>query len=293
MSETNAVIIGENVQLGLGCNAHNRFIDRLERRDGVWRILDRRSVYDFSAFTFPGGVVDIERAAYAAHPGEYAALAYLLDASGFPVRRTFATRGSGLERELKQAPSSGSRPGPRRERRHRHRHGRVQRFAPTGQRPGPAAWTSGALGHGRALRVAASAARLRCACHCVNQGLSGGPEGGANARMAVVSTSFPEPTRPIANRADVLVGYLDFFRARTVEKVAALPEAKQRVSRLASGWTPLELVRHLTFVERRWLVWGFLGQDIGDPFGDTREDRWWVGADEAAELVLSELREQG
>ncbi len=111
--------------------------------------------------------------------------------------------------------------------------------------------------------------------------------------MAVVSTSFPEPTRPIANRADVLVGYLDFFRARTVEKVAALPEAKQRVSRLASGWTPLELVRHLTFVERRWLVWGFLGQDIGDPFGDTREDRWWVGADEAAELVLSELREQG
>ena len=102
VSETNAVIIGENVQLGLGCNAHNRFIDRLERRDGVWRILDRRSVYDFSAFTFPGGVVDIERAAYAAHPREYAALAYLLDASGFPVRRTFATRGSGLERELKQ-----------------------------------------------------------------------------------------------------------------------------------------------------------------------------------------------
>ncbi|MCS0603446.1 nuclear transport factor 2 family protein [Streptomyces sp. LP11] len=103
VAETNAVIIGESVRLGLGCNGHNRFIDRLEKRDGTWRILDRKSVYDFGTFTFPAGVVDVDREAVARHPREYAALAYLLEASGFPVRRVFATKGSGLERDIKES----------------------------------------------------------------------------------------------------------------------------------------------------------------------------------------------
>ncbi|GAA2332596.1 nuclear transport factor 2 family protein [Streptomyces kunmingensis] len=101
VSETNAVIIGENVSLDLGCDGHNRFIDRLERRDGVWRICDRKSVYDFAGFTFPRGPVDVDRSAVAKHPREYAALAHLLELSGFPVTRTFATRGSTLEEKIK------------------------------------------------------------------------------------------------------------------------------------------------------------------------------------------------
>ena len=101
VGETNAVVIAENVRLGLGCEAHNRFVDRLERRDTVWRILDRTSVYDFGSFTFPAGVVEIDRAALGKYPREYAALAYLLEVSGFPVQRTFATRGSELERAIK------------------------------------------------------------------------------------------------------------------------------------------------------------------------------------------------
>ncbi|OIJ97348.1 hypothetical protein BIV23_31260 [Streptomyces monashensis] len=103
VSETNAVIIGENVRIELGCNSHNRFIDRLEQRNGVWRILDRKSVYDFGSFTFPAGVVEIDREALAGYPREYAALAYLLEVSGFPVRRTFATKGSERERVIKQS----------------------------------------------------------------------------------------------------------------------------------------------------------------------------------------------
>ncbi len=103
VSETNAVIVAENVRLDLGSNAHNRFIDRLERRDGVWRIADRKSVYDFAAFTFPTGVKQIDQEALAGHPREYAALAYLLEQSGFPVRRTFATRGGKLERDVKES----------------------------------------------------------------------------------------------------------------------------------------------------------------------------------------------
>ena len=103
VSETNAEIILENVALGLGCAAHNRLVDRLARHDGVWRILDRKGVYDNSYFTFPAGVVDIDRQALARHPREYAALAYLLEASGFPVHRAFPTKGSELERDIKQS----------------------------------------------------------------------------------------------------------------------------------------------------------------------------------------------
>ncbi|MEW2164540.1 nuclear transport factor 2 family protein [Streptomyces sp. NPDC007084] len=100
VSETNAVIVVENGGLALGCNGHNRFIDRLERRDGVWRIADRKSVYDFATFTFPAGITGIDAGVVAKYPPEYAALAYLLDRSGFPVERTFATQGSELERDL-------------------------------------------------------------------------------------------------------------------------------------------------------------------------------------------------
>jgi hypothetical protein len=102
VSETNAVIIVENVSLELGCEAHSRLIDRLERRAGEWRIVDRKVSYDRSHFTFPCGVVDIDREVVNRHPREYAALAYLLDVSGFPVRRVFATRGSDLERTIKR-----------------------------------------------------------------------------------------------------------------------------------------------------------------------------------------------
>ncbi|WP_210435508.1 DUF664 domain-containing protein [Saccharopolyspora sp. ASAGF58] len=62
---------------------------------------------------------------------------------------------------------------------------------------------------------------------------------------------FPEPTAPASSRFEVFLGYLDFFRATAIAKVEALPEADLRRSRLPSGWTPLELLKHLTHVELR------------------------------------------
>ncbi|MCX5535797.1 nuclear transport factor 2 family protein [Streptomyces sp. NBC_00006] len=103
VAETNAVIVAENGRLGLGCNGHNRFMDRIERRDGVWRIVDRKSVYDFATFTFPAGIVEIDPEVVARYPREYGALAYVLDQSGFPVQRVFATQGSELERDITDA----------------------------------------------------------------------------------------------------------------------------------------------------------------------------------------------
>lgn len=107
-----------------------------------------------------------------------------------------------------------------------------------------------------------------------------------------MSESFPEPTRPAASRADVFVGYLDYFRARIIAKVEQLADIDRRRSHLPSGWTPLELVKHLTFVELRWLEWGFAGRRVEDPWGDHRDDRWYVAPDETAEELLSRLREQ-
>ena len=99
--ETNAAVIGENVPLNLGCTAHARFYDQVEKRNGVWKIVKRQSIYDFGYFNFPQGVVEIDRELVRTYPREYAALAYLLEKSGFPVRRVFATHGSDLERTMK------------------------------------------------------------------------------------------------------------------------------------------------------------------------------------------------
>jgi hypothetical protein len=109
---------------------------------------------------------------------------------------------------------------------------------------------------------------------------------------APVALTFPSPTVPLADRREVLLGYLDYFRSVVHDKVAGLPESDLRGSRLPSGWSPLELVRHLTAVERRWLEWGFLGRDVGDPWWDRRDDRWYVGADEPVAAVLAAFDEQ-
>ncbi|MCP3727570.1 nuclear transport factor 2 family protein [Paraburkholderia sp. CNPSo 3272] len=99
--ETNAVIVADNAALNLGCAVHNRFFDKVERRDGVWKLVKRQSIYDMGSFTFPNGIVEIEQAVVAKYPREYAALAYLLEKSGFPVGRVFATRGSENEKSMK------------------------------------------------------------------------------------------------------------------------------------------------------------------------------------------------
>ncbi len=101
--ETNAIIIAENVKLNIGCECHNRFYDLAEKREGVWKLFRRQSIYDIGTFTFPLGPVEIDRNIALKYPREYAALAYLLECSGFPLGRVFATRGSELETTMKAA----------------------------------------------------------------------------------------------------------------------------------------------------------------------------------------------
>jgi hypothetical protein len=105
-----------------------------------------------------------------------------------------------------------------------------------------------------------------------------------------VSLPFPEPTAPVGPRAEVLVGYLDYFRSVLVSRLESLDDAALRTSLLPTGWTPLELLKHLTFVELRWLEWGFEGREVPNPWGDRRNDRWYVGPDESLPQLVAALR---
>ncbi|MET8307389.1 DUF664 domain-containing protein [Micromonospora sp. NPDC005173] len=104
---------------------------------------------------------------------------------------------------------------------------------------------------------------------------------------------FPEPTTPAGSRTEVFLRYLDYFRESVAAKVSALRESELRCSRLPSGWTPLELLKHLRYVELRWIEWGFQGRDVAEPWGDRREDRWYVAPDETRADLVAALRAQG
>jgi hypothetical protein len=103
---------------------------------------------------------------------------------------------------------------------------------------------------------------------------------------------FPEPTTPAGSRAEVFLRYLDFFRSRLAAKLESLPAAELRRSALPSGWTPLELLKHLRYVELRWLEWGFEGREFADPWGDRQDGRWHVGPEETLPGLLAGLFDQ-
>ena len=111
--------------------------------------------------------------------------------------------------------------------------------------------------------------------------------------MDRVDVAFPEPTDPRASRAEVFLGYLDYFRERAAAKVEQLPPGAAIRSSLDSGWTPAELLVHLRHVERRWLEWGFLGLDVGDPWADEQDGRWHVPAGDGVTEVVDRIRRQG
>jgi hypothetical protein len=105
---------------------------------------------------------------------------------------------------------------------------------------------------------------------------------------ANLSPRLPDPSEPIAGTSEVFLRYLGYFRAALAARLRALPEAALTSSRVPSGWTPLELLKHLTYVELRWLDWGFEGQDVGDPWGDRKDDRWHVAPGETLDSLLAD-----
>jgi uncharacterized damage-inducible protein DinB len=102
-----------------------------------------------------------------------------------------------------------------------------------------------------------------------------------------------EPPDSLSDPAELLAAFLDFYRSVVLRKLDGLSERDLRTSRVPSGWTPLELLRHLAYVELRWLRWGFAGENVDEPWGDDGEDgRWQVpdsqSADDVREFFLAQ-----
>jgi uncharacterized damage-inducible protein DinB len=104
---------------------------------------------------------------------------------------------------------------------------------------------------------------------------------------------FPSPTGPSLARDEVFLMYLDFFRERVIEKVMSMPLDALVVSVVPTDWTALELVKHLTYVEMRWLEWGFEGQPVDEPWGDHAGDRWCVSHEDTRDTLVDQLRSRG
>ncbi len=82
-----------------------------------------------------------------------------------------------------------------------------------------------------------------------------------------------EPSKDLADPRELLAGYLDYYRDVILRKLDGLPDPE--VSRVPSGWTPVALLKHLAYMERRWFCWDFAGQEIDDPYGDDGPDGRW------------------
>jgi uncharacterized damage-inducible protein DinB len=109
-----------------------------------------------------------------------------------------------------------------------------------------------------------------------------------------------EPPKDGPASAERWAAYLAWVRSDVIDGVLGLSYDDQRSPRVPSDWTPLELLSHVLHMERRWFVWGFLGEQVDEPWGDwdvadasTRAGRWTVPAGTTADDLAERLRALG
>ncbi|MGW1340908.1 DinB family protein [Kribbella sp. NPDC002412] len=104
------------------------------------------------------------------------------------------------------------------------------------------------------------------------------------------------PPQEVGDTIELHLGFLDFYRGVIETKLTGMSEAELTSSRLPSGWSPLELLKHLVFMERRWLRWGFAAEQVDEPWGDSGGDpdgRWSIGPDDTLAGLIARLHEGG
>lgn len=109
-----------------------------------------------------------------------------------------------------------------------------------------------------------------------------------------MTTALPEPTDADGDIAGRFLDYFDYFRAVIARKLEGLDDTELRSTRLPSGWTPLQLLHHLVHMERRWIRWGFLGEQVSEPWGDADTAGGWAVDDNTSlETLVAALHEGG
>jgi len=106
--------------------------------------------------------------------------------------------------------------------------------------------------------------------------------------------ALSEPPKELSDPTQLLLGQLAYYRSTLLDKLSGLGEEQLRGSILPSGWSPLELLKHLVYVERRWMQWGFEGEQVPDPWGDNAPgtERWSLEAAESLHGLATRLAEQ-
>ncbi|SEE48160.1 Uncharacterized damage-inducible protein DinB (forms a four-helix bundle) [Streptomyces sp. 2131.1] len=95
------------------------------------------------------------------------------------------------------------------------------------------------------------------------------------------------PAVDISDAHELLLGYLKWYREALMRKLDGLSDDLLRMPVSPLGWSPLGLVQHLGWVERRWLRWGFGAEDVVayPPGGDAEE--WTVSGDTSIAQVIA------
>ncbi|MFD0020022.1 DinB family protein [Streptomyces sp. NPDC058382] len=95
------------------------------------------------------------------------------------------------------------------------------------------------------------------------------------------------PGVEVSDARELLLDYLEWYREALMRKVEGLSDDKLRTSVAPLGWSPLGLVQHLGWVERRWMRWGFAAQDVvAYPSGGDAEE-WTVAPTTSTAQVVA------
>ncbi|TWD80941.1 uncharacterized protein DUF664 [Kribbella amoyensis] len=102
------------------------------------------------------------------------------------------------------------------------------------------------------------------------------------------------PDQGLGDTRELHLAWLRYYRSTVERKLTGLSEEELRTSRLPSGWSPLELLRHLVFMERRWIRWGFTAEQVDDPWGDAdADDQWRLAPGDDLDGLLGRLQAGG
>ncbi|MEU8118239.1 DinB family protein [Spirillospora sp. NPDC049024] len=105
-----------------------------------------------------------------------------------------------------------------------------------------------------------------------------------------VPASLDGPGVEVTDARELLLGYLEWYREALMRKLSGLPDDRLRAPVEPLGWSPLGLVQHLGWVERRWMRWGFAAEDVlAYPPGDD-EAEWTVPLDRSSAQIMAAYR---
>jgi uncharacterized damage-inducible protein DinB len=113
---------------------------------------------------------------------------------------------------------------------------------------------------------------------------------GMRQPSAQVPAPLDGPGVQVTDARELLLGYLEWYREALMRKISGLSDEQLRTAVEPLGWSPLGLIQHLGWVERRWMRWGFAAEDVLPylPYGD----EWEVPAERSTEEVLNAYRQE-